>query len=184
MDDPRGVDLAEALASLHRVLDGLRDRKQRGGLQERIEVLALEVLHDEIRRAALERAHVRDASDVFALDPRSRAGLAEKAADGFGARRRMGAPHELQRHPLLELKVSRDDDPAHTALAEQAIDPVLAGEHRSGRERYRVGARRRRRTGHRHWHVPWRGMMPESGTPRPCEVAAAAVTTPGLQVSP
>ena len=153
MDDPRRVDLSEALASLHRVLDDLGDRQRGRRLQERVEVATLEVLHDEIRRAALERAHVRDACDVLALDARGRASLAEEATDRLRARRGVRAAHELERHALLELQVRRDDHPAHAAFAEQPVNPVLAGEDRPRRERHRRG-RRGDRAGGAHWQVP------------------------------
>ncbi len=80
---PSHACIAYSMAS---AIGGVRRR-----LQERVEVSPLEVLHDEIRRAALERAHVRHARHVLALDPRGRAGLAEEAPDGLGARRRVRA---------------------------------------------------------------------------------------------
>ena len=91
------------------------------------EIAALEVLHHHVRRAGLERADVDDARDVLALDLRRGARLAGEARDDLGVRRGL-RQEELERDALAELEVHRRDDDAHPAAAEDALDPVLAGE--------------------------------------------------------
>ena len=80
-------------------------------------------------RAVLERADVDHARDVLALDaapPRApRAGSARRRS----ACSRSSGQQELERDALVELEVPRRDDDAHAALAEHALDAVLAREH-------------------------------------------------------
>ena len=73
------------------------------------EVLAVEVLHDHVRRAGVERADVEHARDVLAADLDRGAGLADEALHDLGVGRD-GRPQKLQRHPLVELLVRRGDD--------------------------------------------------------------------------
>ena len=87
--------------------------------------------------AVVERPHVGHARDVLALDARRGARLAEEARDRVRLLVGVRFAHELERDALLEVQVGRDDDPAHAAFAEQALDAVLAGEHRPGRKRHR-----------------------------------------------
>jgi hypothetical protein len=87
----------------------------------------LEVLHDHVRRAVLERAHVDHARDVLALDLHRRPRLAREAGDRLGVAERLGQ-EELERDLLVELDVVRGDDDPHPADAEDALDAVLAGE--------------------------------------------------------
>ena len=92
------------------------------------EVVALEVLHDHVRRAVLERADVEHARDVLALELAAAAaprGRSARATSGFCS---AVGQEELDRDALLELEVRRRDDDAHAALPEDALDAVLADE--------------------------------------------------------
>ena len=90
VDDPRGVGLAEPLARLHRVLDGLRDRAARASTWSS-ESRSRPSRYSMTRYGAPLSSvpDVGDARHVLALDPRRRARLAEEAADGLRARRRV-----------------------------------------------------------------------------------------------
>ena len=83
MDDAGGVHLGERLARLERDLARLVDGQRALSVDELAEVEALEVLHDDVRDAALfERAHVVHARDVLAPDLGGDLGLAEEPLDG------------------------------------------------------------------------------------------------------
>ena len=113
-------------------------------LHDGAEVGALEVLHHEVRRAAVEHAGVHHARDVLARDARRGLALAKEARDRPGHLARDGE-QELERHALIELRVSRRDDDAHAAGAEDALDLELAGEDLAGLHRRRRSGRQSRR---------------------------------------
>ena len=80
-----------------------------------------------------QRPDVEHARDVVALQPHRRAGLAREALDEPGLREPQ-REHELERDLLVELQVRRRDHDAHAAHAEDAVDPVLAGQHVPARD--------------------------------------------------
>ena len=106
-----------------RVMDGQRPVAP----QHLSEVDPRQVLHDDVRRAVLERADVEHLGDVLARQGGSGARLALEAADR-GAVRRGLAAHELDGDLLTELHVTRGDDDAHPADAEHPLDLVLRGD--------------------------------------------------------
>ena len=117
---------ASAIAS-HRLEDvrhGLRSGERPVAPEDALEVLAIEVFHHDVRRAVRERADVRDARHVLAVDLRGRARLAREARGevGLGG---AGGEEELESDALLELEVRRGDDDPHASHPEQALDAVL-----------------------------------------------------------
>ena len=101
------------------------------GAEERCQILTLEILHDDVRRAIFQDADIEDAGDVLALQANRRAGLALKALDDILILQRVGM-NELQRDHLVEMQVPRRDDDPHPAGSEGALDAVLLGEHIAG----------------------------------------------------
>ena len=132
MDDAERVRLGDRVARLQHAVDRRADGHRSLRFDEVPEVAALEVLHDHVRRARVERPDVEDAGDVVALEPHGGARLAREPLDEprvLQPRRQ----HELEGDLLVELQVRGRDDDAHAADAEDAVDAVLAGEHLAGR---------------------------------------------------
>ena len=135
MDDPERVRLGDRLARLEHVLDRLVGGHAAAPLHHRAEIVALEVLHHDVRRAAVEHADVHHAGDVLARDPRGRLALAEEARDRARDLAR-DREQELERDALLELRVARrDDDPMPPAPSTRStwnfparISPGCTGE--------------------------------------------------------
>ena len=82
MDDAELVRLADRLARLEEVVDGLVDRQRAPRAEDLREVAAGEVLHHDVRRAVRERADLEDADDVLALNRCGGAGLADETSGG------------------------------------------------------------------------------------------------------
>jgi hypothetical protein len=152
MDDAGRVRLGQRRADLDRVERRLVRRERAALLQDRSEVGSGEVLHHHVGSAVVEVPDVVHLGDMLAAKASRRARLAHEALDGLGVveRRR---EHELDRPQLVQIEVRGRDDDAHTAHAENALDPVFTGEHLSfadGRVRHRrltarAWPRRRRR---------------------------------------
>src|SRR5581483_9126008 len=92
-----------------------------------LEIVPIEVLHDDVWSTVLERRDVEHANDLLALDLRRGARLAEEPLE------RVAAPlqarrEQLDRDRLIEMEVMREQDDAHAAFAEQTLDPEAAGE--------------------------------------------------------
>src|SRR5262249_31892321 len=127
--DAKRMGLGDGDARLHHVVGGGGDRQRSVGDHHR-EVATLEQLHDDVRRAVLELADVGHLADVLAAQPRTRAGLTEEALDDLGVPGQR-VVNDLERDLLLELQVGRHRDHAHTAAAEDSIDPELAANDRA-----------------------------------------------------
>src|SRR5262249_2895757 len=95
--------------------------------EPRGQVSSIEVLHDHVRRAVLERADVAHARDVFVLDADRGLRLATEARDGFRVREHL-REEKLDRDFVVELDVLRGDDDAHAPDSEHLADAVFAGE--------------------------------------------------------
>ncbi len=136
MDDAEAMGLVHGLACLDDVGHGLFDRDQPVLLNDGAKVRPFEVLEHHVRDLPIghrKHADVRDPRDVVGFEPRCDARLALEAGDDLGVPRVLGA-HELDGDRAAELLVDRRDDDAHAALAEDAIDAVLAGDHVAGRD--------------------------------------------------
>ena len=88
------------------------------------QVLAIQILHDEKRRVALE-ADVGDVDRVRVPDARRQLGLQQEARARLGDGRESRAD-DLDRDAFADLDVEALVDGAHSAFAEQTDDPVLA----------------------------------------------------------
>ncbi len=97
MNDPRGVRGLEGAQRLEREMDGAGGRNERPLARNELpEVAALQVLHDEIRRAARQAPHVVDLHDVVAVDLRRGDAFVDESLDG-ALQRQHGAAHEFER---------------------------------------------------------------------------------------
>jgi hypothetical protein len=127
MDHVRRVRVRQGLERLERVVDRLR-RRQRPGAREHLEILALEVLHHEVRRAVRQHPRVHHAHDVLAGDAGDGGRLDGEAVQRL-RRREHAREHRLQRDALPQDHVLRLVDDAHAALAGDAVDPIPARDH-------------------------------------------------------
>ena len=97
-----------------------------------VDRLAVDVLHDDVRRAVRGRAAVEQPRDVRMVERRE--DLALELQPALDVARQQPAPHQLDRDLLLELLVGalREEHLAHAAAAEAAHDAIrtdaLAGE--------------------------------------------------------
>ena len=139
MDDVERVRLGDACACLHHVLDGLGDGEGTALLEHRIEVGALEQLHDHVRNdAGVSRrrgAHVEHARDMRAVEACGGARLAQESANRIGASCGLGM-EEFDRDGLIELEVMRGGDRRHPAEADDAADLVFASDHLADVDRH------------------------------------------------
>ena len=127
MHEPDSVRVREGLERLEQVVDDLGERQRPLDGEQLLEVAALEVLHDEERRARRRGAGVHDAGDVLARDARGGLRLAREALDDQLRGRGVGQ-EDLHRHALLEHEVLGRVDDAHAALAGDLLEAVLAGD--------------------------------------------------------
>ena len=112
----RGGDL---LRDVHRGLDGQATRL----LDPVLEILALEILHHEIRLARLGQAEVDDVDQVRMTELRGDLGLAVKARERFRVGGQL-AGHELDGDAFVEAQLNRLIDRTHPALALEAYQAV------------------------------------------------------------
>ena len=89
MHDAHAVGLGDRLAGLKDVVRSLLRRDAAAGAQKAIEVLTLEVLHDEEGIAVVEGPDVVDTHDVLAAQACGRLGLLHEPADGLGVLQRL-----------------------------------------------------------------------------------------------
>ena len=132
------VGRGEARADAARHVDRLVRRQAADALQQRGEVLAVDVLHRQ-EVPALRLADVVHAADVAVRDAPRDPHLAAEAREHLLAAG--GAGQELERDGLAEREVVGAIDLAHAALAQERHDPVAPGEHACPG---RSAARRRR----------------------------------------
>ena len=118
----------ERFARLEQVLGGLFQRQRPSLLEDRAQIRAAQILHDDVRRAAFERADVDHAHAVLALDLHRRARLALEARDHVAAGKRL-RQEELDRDRLVELKMLRQNHDSGAALTENPIHSELAPDH-------------------------------------------------------
>ena len=126
MDDAPVVRLADGLAGLEHVVDGLVDRQGPSRAEDLREIAAREVLHHDVRSAGRQRAYLEHADHVLALDRCRGAGFADEARVGIvvaGFVRR----EELDGHASAERGVLGAEDDAHASRADHRLDAVLAG---------------------------------------------------------
>ena len=95
------------------------------------ELLALEVLADEVRRAVGEMMHVEDVDDVRMLDRARDRRLAEEPRGHLRVLGELGVERLHREAALLEAEVTRLVDAPHAALADRPDDLVRVAEERA-----------------------------------------------------
>ena len=121
------VRRGEPRAELPRDLERLVLRKPADPLQQRGEILAVDVLHRQ-EVLAVDLADVVDAADVGMRDLARDAHLGVEALERASGSDASRSRQELQRDRLAELQVVGAVDLAHAAAPEQADDAVALGE--------------------------------------------------------
>jgi hypothetical protein len=108
---------------LEEQVGGLGDGKLDALAKDRREVLTGEVLHHD-EGDAVDRLDVVNAGDVRALDAAGRAGFLLEARGHVGLVEQ-GTAEELERAELAQLPMTRGEDHAHAAFAEDVRHVVL-----------------------------------------------------------
>jgi hypothetical protein len=121
------VRFGHAFRGLQDVVDRDRDRLHAFALDQRAEVEPVHVLHDDVGLAGLELADVADAAHVIVGEATGGARLAHESRGGLRVLHRL-RQHELDGDLLIELEVRREDDHAHPADAENALDLVFSAQ--------------------------------------------------------
>jgi len=109
VDEADRVRLVKTDAALHEQRERVTDRERPVALDPLREVLAFEELHDHVRRAFVEAAHIGHAGCVLALESRRRLRFALEARDDLRRLARL-APHRRDGDTVAELHVRRRDD--------------------------------------------------------------------------
>src|SRR5690242_7452332 len=120
MNDLLRMGFRERVDRLEHDFGGLIERERSALVKERGNVAPVEVLHDHVRRACLQRPDVDDARHVLALKLRQRLCLAQEARHGLWTAARL-RQEELDGNAILELKVPGSDYDPHPALAENPL---------------------------------------------------------------
>src|SRR5580658_2951403 len=127
MDDAGGVGLGDCVACLKNKRNGGVGRHGPALLEDPSEVVAVQELHDHVRGARVELAHVDHAGDVITLEPHGGTSFTKKSLDRVLVAKGV-LPYELDGHELVELLVSRRHHDAHPSNAEDPLDTVFSGE--------------------------------------------------------
>lgn len=90
MNDPEAVRLRDGLARLKHPVDGGCHGQRASLVEDGAEIGPRQVLHHHVRKAAPQRAHVGDARDVLASDPRGSLRFPQESRDCVGTLRRIG----------------------------------------------------------------------------------------------
>ena len=126
MDDIEAVRLVDGLAGLQDEVDGLLDGEGSVAPDPLRQIAAIEVLHDDVRHAILDR-DVAHSHDMLALDPNRRASFPHEAPQCLGMSRRLGG-QKLDGDLLVEEHVVAGDHGSHCTLAQHLADTVFVGE--------------------------------------------------------
>src|SRR5262249_37629043 len=133
VNDPERMRARERVDGLEQIRTGLADLEPAAASQDAIKVLAVEVLHDDVRGAVDERTDIEDPHDVLTLHARGRARLAYEPLRGKAAGR-IGA-QKLERDALVQRYVARGIDDAPRALTQHPLENVLVSNHLAELER-------------------------------------------------
>ena len=127
MHDAACVRLVHGAAGLQHVAHSLADRHLPALGQLLGEILPVEVFHDHERHAGGQHVHVGDPRHIAAPQLDGGARLTLESADDLRVGEHARVQH-LDREALVEPLVPRLEHHAHAALAEHALDPILAGD--------------------------------------------------------
>jgi hypothetical protein len=124
MHHPRVVGLVQGRADLHAQGDGPRHRQGPLALDDRAQVVALDVLHDQVEQP-LPRAEVEGLDDVGVVEPAHHLHLAAEALDDLVLLGQLSV-QDLHRRDLPHPHVLDPVDGAHAAGAHPGLDAVAA----------------------------------------------------------
>ena len=146
MDEPTVVRKCEPVGDPERELERPPHRQFPGAQHELLEVLAVDVLEDDVLPSVVVPA-VDDGDDVRVREPRDRARLAAEALEVF---RILGVVlvEDLDRDAPIELAVVRAKDARHPAGAEELLELVPVGDQIAGLRRPGHGSGIRPRSRH------------------------------------
>ena len=115
---------AIADARLQHVID--RERAPAAGLarEQARQILTLEQLHHDVRRAVVERPDIGHPAHVLAAQLRRRTRLAHEPLEHRRLGRGLGQ-ERLERDRLLQVQVASGDDHTHATATDHAVDPVF-----------------------------------------------------------
>src|SRR5262249_47209227 len=130
MNEPMLVGEREAVGDRERELDGAADRQAAGAHDQLLQVLAVDVLEDDVL-APLVLAAVDDGDDVRVGGPPDRARLAPEALDVLGVVD-VALVEDLDRDAAVELDVAGAEDARHAAAAAELLELVAVGDHVAG----------------------------------------------------
>jgi hypothetical protein len=136
MDDPLGVRHRQGRCELLHDLRGRARLQPSDALETLLEVLAVQVLHHQVRLARRRRAEVQHLDDVRVGELGRHLHLAAEARQ----RLRMGGQllrHHLDRHALARPDLGGFVDRAHPADPDRAHDLVALAQHGADRQIHR-----------------------------------------------
>jgi hypothetical protein len=131
VDERQRVRFGEPLARFEHEPNGLGRSERTDSSEKRFEPDAFEPFHDEVRFAALERAHVVHPRDVLSLEERCRTRFVHETHHEFRVALEVRA-NDLQRHLRFESQVGRLEHDPHTAFADELADSITAADEVTG----------------------------------------------------
>ena len=128
VDDALGVGEIERVAGLAQHLGGQLEACPAFALDELVQALALQQLHDHVGRLVRHLPVVVDLDDVRALDLGGGAGLPLEAPQGIGPRRKDLLADEFDAHLGVQRPVVGQPHLSHGPLAQQADEANFRGD--------------------------------------------------------
>ena len=129
VDDPPRVGLTEPLEHLRRDRHEVRQAEPLAALDEALEGLPGDVLHDDVR-PAVEGSVVVDRDDIGVLKRAQPPGLSLEARERLRVADPVRGQH-LEHNLAVGVGLARLVDHAHSASAEATLDQIAAGEDRA-----------------------------------------------------
>ena len=125
MDDPEAVGFIEGTKDVERKFEDVDLKERASSCQHLADREAVDELHDDVGEFTID-AVVSDADAVLALERRDSLGLPMESGNGLriGRMLRLEDLHGIGER--LDARVRRHKDPPERALAEHALDSVLA----------------------------------------------------------
>ena len=126
MNDMDGVCLCYRLTSLQHEVDCSREREALFAYKDVREILAAEVLHDDVV-ATSKGSDINDSRDMLASNLDGCTTFAEKPCHGVRVGRQARQEH-LYSDLLIEMDMRRRENEPHPTSTKHTINPILLGE--------------------------------------------------------
>jgi hypothetical protein len=127
MDDAERMSLCNRVARLEHEVDSVGDGQRTPPRRDLFEVLSSQTLHHHVGSSRVERSHVHDSGDVFALNLDRCAGLSDETGDRLWLLKSV-VGQKLEGDPLVEVLMHGRHDDAHATPAQNLQHAVLAGD--------------------------------------------------------